>query len=67
MADEVAVHHTVPPYVLISGPESLLAERALAQTLDELAESMELPVEAVSARLGGLGLEAGAGPTLTFD
>ncbi len=39
----------------------------LGLTLDELAESMELPVEAVSARLGGLGLEAGAGPTLTFD
>ncbi len=39
----------------------------LGLTLDELAESMELPVEAVSARLGGLGLEAGTGPTLTFD
>jgi len=39
----------------------------LGLTLDELSESMELPVEAVSARLGGLGLEAGAGPTLTFD
>ena len=39
----------------------------LGLTLDELAESMELPVEAVSARLAGLGLEAGNGPTLTFD
>jgi ATP-dependent DNA helicase DinG len=39
----------------------------LGLTLDELAESMELPVEAVSARLAGLGLEAGSGPTLTFD
>ncbi|GAA4403804.1 DNA polymerase III subunit delta [Fodinibacter luteus] len=36
MEDEVAVHHRVPPYVLIAGPEQLLAERALAQTLDDL-------------------------------
>ena len=36
MSDEVAVHHRVPPYVLVSGPESLLAERGVAQTLDEL-------------------------------
>ena len=36
MSDEVAVHHRVPPYVLVSGPESLLAERAVAQTLDDL-------------------------------
>ncbi|WP_299446886.1 ATP-dependent DNA helicase [uncultured Phycicoccus sp.] len=35
--------------------------------LDELAESMELPAEIVRARLDGLGLEAGTGPTLTFD
>ncbi len=34
--DVVAVAHRVPPYVLVSGPESLLAERALAQILDEL-------------------------------
>jgi ATP-dependent DNA helicase DinG len=39
----------------------------LGLTLDELAESMELPVDAVTARLAGLGLEAGSGPTLTFD
>ena len=39
----------------------------LGLTLDELAESMELPVDAVTARLAGLGLEAGTGPTLTFD
>jgi ATP-dependent DNA helicase DinG len=39
----------------------------LGLTLGELAESMELPEEAVSARLAGLGLEAGTGPTLTFD
>jgi len=32
----------------------------LGLTLHELAESMELPVDAVSARLGGLGLEAGS-------
>lgn len=36
-------------------------------TADELAESMELPREVVEARLTGLGLEAGRGPTLTFD
>jgi ATP-dependent DNA helicase DinG len=35
--------------------------------LAELAESMELPPEVVAARLTGLGLEAGTGPTLTFD
>ncbi len=34
--DVVAVAHRVPPYVLVSGPESILAERALAQTLDEM-------------------------------
>lgn len=34
--DLVAVAHRVPPYVLVSGPEEILAERALAQTLDEL-------------------------------
>ncbi len=39
----------------------------LGLSLEELAESMELPPEVVAARLGGLGLEAGAGPTLTFD
>ena len=33
----------------------------LGLTLDELAESMELPADAVSARLAGLGLEAGPG------
>ena len=36
MSDEVAVHHRVPPYVLVTGPESLLAERAVTQTLDDL-------------------------------
>ena len=36
MGDEVAVQHRVPPYVLISGPEQVLAERGLAQTIDDL-------------------------------
>jgi ATP-dependent DNA helicase DinG len=39
----------------------------LGLTVDELAESMKLPADAVSARLAGLGLAAGSGPTLTFD
>jgi ATP-dependent DNA helicase DinG len=39
----------------------------LGLSVEELAESMELPGEVVEARLGGLGLEAGRGPTLTFD
>jgi ATP-dependent DNA helicase DinG len=39
----------------------------LGLTAEELAESMELPPEVVWARLDGLGLEAGRGPTLTFD
>ncbi|MBT9258076.1 DNA polymerase III subunit delta [Phycicoccus sp. MAQZ13P-2] len=34
--DVVAVAHRVPPFVLVSGPEGILAERALAQTLDDL-------------------------------
>jgi ATP-dependent DNA helicase DinG len=39
----------------------------LGLTAEELAESMELPGEVVRARLDGLGLEPGHGPTLTFD
>ncbi len=39
----------------------------LGLSLDELTESMGLSAEVVSARLAGLGLEAGSGPTLTFD
>ena len=39
----------------------------LGLTVDELAESMELPPEVVRARLDGLGLEPGTGPTLSFD
>ncbi len=34
--DVVAVAHRVPPYVLISGPEGVLAERGLSETLDQL-------------------------------
>lgn len=34
--DVVAVEHRVPPYVLVTGPESVLAERGLAETLDQL-------------------------------
>ncbi|GIL35855.1 DNA polymerase III subunit delta [Phycicoccus sp. DTK01] len=34
--DVVAVAHRVPPFVLVSGPEGILAERAVAQTLDDL-------------------------------
>jgi hypothetical protein len=36
MTDQVAVQHRVPPYVLIAGPEQVLAERGLAQTIDDL-------------------------------
>ncbi|NHA67831.1 ATP-dependent DNA helicase [Phycicoccus sp. CMS6Z-2] len=39
----------------------------LGLTLEELAESMELPPDVVAARLDGLGLEAGADARLTFD
>jgi ATP-dependent DNA helicase DinG len=38
----------------------------LGLTDEELAESMELPLTAVQARLEGLGLEAGTSPTLGF-
>ncbi|MFQ6172723.1 ATP-dependent DNA helicase [Oryzobacter sp. R7] len=38
----------------------------LGLTVDELAESMERAPDAVAARLAGLGLEPGQGPTLTF-
>src|SRR5918995_6081625 len=36
MSDQVVVQHRVPPYVLVAGPEELIAERAVAHTLDEL-------------------------------
>ncbi len=39
----------------------------LGLTAEELAESMELPVEVVLARLDGLGLEAGRAPALGVD
>ncbi len=47
--------------------EELRDGAELGLSLDELSESMELPREVVEARLAGLGLEAGRGPTLTFD
>jgi DNA polymerase-3 subunit delta len=37
--DQVVVHHRVPPLVLVSGPEQLLAERAVEHTLEELRVS----------------------------
>ncbi|HSO65821.1 MAG TPA: DNA polymerase III subunit delta [Ornithinibacter sp.] len=62
MADEVAVHHAVPPYVLISGPESLLAERALAQTIDDLKVTQPdletIPLYAAAYEAGELTLHA---------
>jgi ATP-dependent DNA helicase DinG len=39
----------------------------LGLTVDELAESMDLSSDAVQARLDGLGLEAGPGPTLALE
>ena len=36
-------------------------------TVDELAESLELPKEIIAARLDGLGLQAAIEPQLTFD
>ena len=36
MTEQVAVRHRVPPYVLVSGPEAVLAERGVAQTLEDL-------------------------------
>lgn len=48
--DTVAVARRVPPYVLVSGPEAVLAERGLAQTLDELrVGAPDLEVIAVTA------------------
>ncbi|MBR7744145.1 ATP-dependent DNA helicase [Phycicoccus sp. BSK3Z-2] len=40
---------------------------SLGLSLEKLAESMERPLDAVAARLEGLGLEPGDGGTLTFD
>ncbi len=39
----------------------------LGLSAEELSDSMELPREAVTARLDGLGLQAGSGTTLSFD
>ncbi|MGB7819681.1 MAG: DNA polymerase III subunit delta [Ornithinibacter sp.] len=69
VSDTVEVHHRVPPYVLIAGPEQVLAERALAHTLEELTvthhdletirlyaaayEPGELPLHASPSLFGG--------------
>jgi ATP-dependent DNA helicase DinG len=39
----------------------------LGLSVDELAESLELPADVVTARLKGLGLEATGSVTLSFD
>jgi DNA polymerase-3 subunit delta len=39
VTDTVPATRTVPPLVLITGPEGVIAERALAATLDELRET----------------------------
>jgi ATP-dependent DNA helicase DinG len=39
----------------------------LGLSLDELAESLELPADVVAARLAGLGLEADGAAKLSFD
>ena len=39
----------------------------LGLTLAELAESLDRAEDVIAARLAGLGLEPGSGPTLTFD
>ncbi|NHA67833.1 DNA polymerase III subunit delta [Phycicoccus flavus] len=36
MTEDLALARRVPPYVLIAGPEGVLAERGLAETLDQL-------------------------------
>ncbi len=36
MTEQVAVRHRVPPYVLVTGPEGLLAERGVDQTVADL-------------------------------
>jgi DNA polymerase-3 subunit delta len=56
MTEQVAVHHRVPPYVLVTGPEAVLAERAVDQTVEELRVSQpELEV----IRLYAAGYEPG--------
>jgi ATP-dependent DNA helicase DinG len=39
----------------------------LGLTVEELAESLELPADVVAARLRGLGLEASGAPRMSFD
>jgi DNA polymerase-3 subunit delta len=57
-----AAPSTVPPLVLISGPESVIAERALASTVDELrhaAPDLEVVrLEAATYDAGSLGVHA---------
>ena len=39
----------------------------LGLSLDELADHLDVPAEAVAARLSGLGLEASGAASLSFD
>ncbi|MFC7489150.1 MULTISPECIES: ATP-dependent DNA helicase [unclassified Knoellia] len=39
----------------------------LGLNVEELSESLELPADAIAARLEGLGINAGSGATLSFD
>jgi ATP-dependent DNA helicase DinG len=50
-----------------SEDEDLRDGVTLGLTEDELAESLELPADAVRARLAGLGLRAAGTPSLTFE
>ena len=54
--------HTVPPLILISGPEAVIADRALSTTLDELrASAPDLEVIRLTAETyeaGALGMHA---------
>jgi ATP-dependent DNA helicase DinG len=49
------------------GDEELRDGVELGLSLEELAESLELPVEAVAARAKGLGLEVSSGAQLSFE
>ena len=62
MTEVVAVASGVPPYVLVSGPEGVLAERALAATLDDLRVAHPdlevITLHAGAYEAGQLGLHA---------
>ncbi|MGL4746005.1 MAG: DNA polymerase III subunit delta [Dermatophilaceae bacterium] len=62
MPDDARVASRVPPLVLVSGPESLLADRAVAHTVDELrVDHPELEVThlyAAGYRSGALAAQA---------